>query len=357
MRACCNDLTIVEEAFCPSEGYNASLVYTRSTGLKLTLQGATSFLQVLFPDAEAFFLVVFSVNMTIDFLLNTDPMPPVVLKRWLNDAGLVRELNPMVDAYFSWGELQAVAEEAYWSGGCGDYGMRWQCVLDLYDIGLSFQAVGRLKDKPKLAAALPGVIAVDVQYYETAFGYDASVELDRTEGTVAQNLAQEILGNTQAHLASPSYKLFEHSTHDSMVAPLGVTFGDQGDDTMLPPFGATYQVELLQDSGDNSYHIRVLRGSPQETTAGEYSYVDTGFTQRCINANGVEYIGAGNVCPLVDFIRLVDSTRPSVPNGFCIVDPALYDNMKCPPTVEAGLPVPYYCQIYRIACPLLSCPD
>lgn len=351
-----NSLDVVESPFFESERYNSSLVYTRSTSLERTLQSAASFLHALFPDSRYFFPVIYSVNMTTDFLLNTDPMPPVMLKRWANDEGLSAALNPVVDSLFTWEELQAGAEEAYIGGTCVDYDLRWECALDVYDVGTSFKATNQLGDKPRLAAILPGATEVNTQYFFYIFAYNASLEMDRTQGTMAQNLAQEMLGNVYAHLLSPSYRLFEYSTHDTLVAPLGVTLGDQGHATMEVPYAHTYIMELLQDAGDDSYHIRILRGSPQDAdNSGNFTFVQDSFTQHCIDEAGNTYEATNNVCPLEDFARFIDSTRPAVHKGYCVVDQTMYNNLDCPSSAFLGKPVPRYCQIYRIGCGDMAC--
>lgn len=352
-----NNLNNVEEAFFP-ERYNSSIAYSRSTNFQRTLQSAAAFLHGVFPDSDHFYPVIYTVNKTTDMLLNTDPMPPVMLKRWVNEPYLSDEvLNPAVDEYLNWGDMQKAAEEGYISGICSNYSMRGDCALNLYDVGTSFRVSERLGDCPYLSAALPGLTNVSRRYYQYVFGYDASNELHKTQGALAQNLAQVLIANMNAHRVSPSYKIFHYSTHDTMVAPLGVTLGDQGDETMSTEYGTTYTIELLQDTGDDNWHVRVLRGAPARNAEGVYEYVPSTFSQVCVDAEGNQYKAANNVCPLEDFARMVHSTAPSTPDGYCVVDETMYNNMDCPRTIKDNKTVPYYCQVYRLVCPTKACPE
>lgn len=149
--------------------------------------------------------------------------------------------------------------------------------------------------------------------------------------------------------------MYEYSTHDTTVCPLGVTLGDQGYDTFLPPFGATMLIELLERP-DKTYYVRVLRGRPQRDGDDEYHYMDTGFTQHCIDSNGEMYVAEDNICPLEDFVRLVDYSKPAVPDGECIMNQTLFARMKCPETIYSGGYMSSDCVVYRIACPRNSCP-
>lgn len=357
LRSRYNNVTIVDEPFFPFTKYNASLIYTRSTNLERTIQSAASVLAALFPSGKTFFPVIFSHNMTIDFLLNTDPMPPVLLKRHYDNDGLAELLNPVVDATITWEKLQIMADEGYYGGSCVDYAMRWQCAMDMYDIGTSFEAQHKLDDKPTLAAGIPALTRINGIYYEFVMKYNASVPLLREQGAMAQNLAQTLVSNIYAHLISPSYRMYEYSTHDSMVTPLGVTLGDQSFQTFTPQYGTTYIVELLERA-DSTKFVRILRGEPHYNETGDsYFFEETGFVQHCIDSQGQMYVAEDNICPLEDFVRMVDYSKPAVQDGYCVVNQTLYDRMKCPLTVDSPEWLSPDCELYRIACPSNSCPD
>ncbi|KPA81835.1 putative histidine secretory acid phosphatase [Leptomonas pyrrhocoris] len=357
VRARYSNLSLVEEPLIPSTRYNSSVVYTRSTGIQRTIQSATAFLSGLFPD-DYFYPVVYSHNLTTDTLLNTDTVPSVFGRRWLEMDKQNAALNPVVDAYFTSDQIAAAAKDAYIEGLCSDHAARSSCASNLYDIATSFEAAGRLPSKSNLLAAMPGLRAYTIAWYRYIYDYNKSVEIDNTQGAASQNLAQTMLANINAHKLSPSFKLYEFSTHDTMLAPLAVTLGDHTDLTMLPPYATTIIVELLQDTeSPNDWYVRPVRGSPTRQANGSYVFQLMNLEVHCIDAAGNQYLATTGICPLDGFRRMVDYSRPSVPNGQCTLAQNQYDNMGCPRTVADGKPVPYYCWLYRYVCPQTACPD
>ncbi|KPI87041.1 putative histidine secretory acid phosphatase [Leptomonas seymouri] len=352
-----NDLSLVEKPLFPSTRYNSSVVYTRSTGIQRTIQSATGFLHGLFPD-DYFYPVVYSHNITTDTLLNTDTVPSVFGRRWLEMDKQNEALNPIVDAYLTWPQMQAAAKDAYSESVCNNPDERSTCAYYLYDIAVSFEADGRLSSKPNLQAVLPALKQYTVAWYRYIYDYSHSKELDRIQGAPSQNLAQTMLANINAHKLSPSFKLYEFSTHDTMVAPLAITFGDHSDATMLPPYAITILVELLQDTeSPKDWYVRLLRGSPVPADKGSYEFQLSGIEVRCIDAAGNMYVASTGICPLDNFRRMVDYSRPAAANGQCKMAQNQYDNMGCPRTIEAGKSVPKYCWMYRYVCSQSACPD
>ena len=355
VRARYNDLSVVEQALFPSTRYNSSVVYTRSTGTQRTIQSATAFLHGLFPDGY-FYPVVYSANMTTDTLLNTDTVPSCIGRGYFETDILYAAMNPILDAYLTWDQVQAAAKDAYIEGLCQDYYARTLCADNLFDIATSFEASGRLPSKPNLEAAMPGLSIYSAAWHRYVYDYNKSVELDAIQGAPAQNLAQTMLANINAHKLSPSFKLYEYSAHDTTVGPLAITFGDHTDATMSPPYGVTILVELLQDTESNDWYVRLLRGSPVLQTNGSYAFQLSGIQVHCIDSAGNQYLASTNICPLDSFRRMVDYSRPTVVNGHCIMNQTQYNNMGCPRTISDGFPVPKYCWIYRFVCPENACP-
>ncbi|KPA81834.1 putative histidine secretory acid phosphatase [Leptomonas pyrrhocoris] len=186
----------------------------------------------------------------------------------------------------------------------------------------------------------------------------STVEIDNTQGAASQNLAQTMLANINAHKLSPSFKLYEYSTHDTMLAPLAVTLGDHSELTMRAPYAVTIIVELLQDTeSPNDWYVRPVRGSPTRQANGSYVFQLMNLEVHCIDAAGNQYLATTGICPLDGFRRMVDYSRPSVPNGQCTLAQNQYDNMGCPRTVADGKPVQGYCWMYRYVCPQTACPD
>ncbi|KAK7202282.1 histidine secretory acid phosphatase [Novymonas esmeraldas] len=352
-----NDPAVVESPLFPSTRYNSSVVYTRSTGIQRTIQSATAFLSGLFPD-RYFYPVVYSHNITTDTLLNTDPVPFIMARRWLDDAALNAVLNPAVDQYLTWPEMQAAAKDAWIEGMCSDYNSRSDCAAFLHDVATAFEAAGRLDNATNLNAVFPGLKEVNAAWYRYVFGWNDANELDRAQGTAGQNLAQTMLANINAYRLAPSYKMFEYSTHDVMLAPLAVTLGDQGYTTLRPSYGVSIFVELLQDTADASgWYVRLLRGHPEKAADGNYVFQQSGIQVHCIDAAGNMYLATTGICPLDNFRRMIDYSRPNVVDGNCMMTPTQYANMNCPRTIANNRPVPPRCWVYRYVCVNKACPN
>ncbi|KAK7202278.1 histidine secretory acid phosphatase [Novymonas esmeraldas] len=352
-----NDPAVVESPLFPSTRYNSSVVYTRSTETQRTIQSASAFLSGLFPD-NYFYPVVYSHNMTTDTLLNTDTVPSVIGRGWLDYPTLYATLDPVVDQYLTWPQIQAAAKDAWIEGLCTNFATRTDCVLTLYDVATAFEAAGRLDSATNLKAALPGAIEVNAAWYEFVFGWNDTNELDRAQGTAGQNLAQMMLANINAYRLAPSYKMFEYSAHDTTIAPLAVTFGDQGHTTTHPPFTVTIFVELLQDTADASgWFVRLLRGHPVKAANGSYVFQQSGIQAHCIDSAGNMYLATTGICPLDNFRRMIDYSRPNVVDGNCMMTPTQYANLGCPRTIADNKPVPWLCWVYRYVCMNKACPN
>ncbi|KAG5490817.1 hypothetical protein JKF63_00939 [Porcisia hertigi] len=177
--------------------------------------------------------------MTTDTVFNTDPMPSVMSRRWLDNQTLYATPDTVVDAHLTWDAIQAAAKEAWIEGLCMNYDTRSDCVLHLHEVAIAFEASGRRDSAVALKAVCPGLMEVKAAWYGYILGWKDSKKLDLTQGSASQNLAQTILANINAYRLSPSDKLFQYSAHDTKVASLAVTFGDQGDTTMHPHYAAT----------------------------------------------------------------------------------------------------------------------
>nr|CAA87090.1 secreted acid phosphatase 1 (SAP1) [Leishmania mexicana] len=352
-----NNLSLVESPLFPSTRYNSSVVHTRSTHTQRTIQSATAFLRGLFQD-DYFYPVVYSTNRTTETLLSTDAVPSVVGRSWLDNPALHAALNPVIDEHLSWDAIQSAAKDAWVEGLCADYNARTNCVLDMYDVAAAFEAAGRLDNATNLKAVYPGLQEVNAAWFKYVFSWNHTSKLDLTQGSASQNLAQTVLANINAHRLSPSYNMFQYSAHDTTVTPLAVTFGDQGETTMRPPFAVTIFVELLQDTADASgWYVRLIRGNPVKAADGTYVFQESGIKAYCIDEAGNKYLAHTGICPLNSFRRMVDYSRPAVADGHCAMTQTQYSNMDCPRTIADNKPVPSRCWLYRHVCPSKACPD
>lgn len=66
--------------------------------------------------------------------------------------------------------------------------------------------------------------------------------------------------------------MYEYSAHDTTVAPFAVALGDMSLAALNTSYGITYALELLQNTKDNSYHVRVIRGFPVADNSSETDY-------------------------------------------------------------------------------------
>lgn len=350
-----NDISIVDDYFFPEGIYDSSLVYSRSTGFQYTLQSAAAFLAGLFPEESLFYPVIYSANTTTDFLLLSSPHPMAMLKDKYNEDGEAKELNPVSDTYFTFTTLQKISEELYMSSVCTNEAYRGRCAKELYTVAAYMEASGKLTDKPQTAASMEGLEAVSAAWFDYMYNWNAMDVLMKTQGSVAQDLAQQLLANIHAHLVSPSYKMFEYSTHDTMISPLSILFGADDESAYRPQFGESLLVELVQ-RGSDQFLVRVVRGRPDLSDEGDVVFSTETFPLRCVNEAGELYRAENSTCPLDDFIRMVDYSKPAESNGNCVMDRTLYDNMRCPETYLSPEVLTQDCELFRIACPYHSCP-
>lgn len=343
--------TIISEPFF-SNSYNLSISMSRSTDVLRTLQSADGFLRGLFPNMEAYYPAIHTVESASDMLLRSSTVPEVSAR--LNHGGEKESelCDPLVDALFpNIKTLQSVAAEVYSSSFCADPENRTKCAMQLCDIGRAYESLGTLQRFPKLNQHLQDVCTVLACSSSYLFGYDPSNSMDQQRGSFGQPLAQQLLTNIQNHIASPSFKLYEYSAHDTTISPLAVTFGDNSYAMMEPPFASAFIIELLMK--DKKYFVRLLFGHAGTTPQTNFIFGLTDFSMKCMK-DGQLYVAEDNICPLEDFTEFIDSTKGTEPNGFCLVDPQLLKKMECSATIPAKK-LSSECATYRKQCPALAC--
>ncbi|ESL05366.1 hypothetical protein TRSC58_06987 [Trypanosoma rangeli SC58] len=165
---------------------------------------------------------------------------------------------------------------------------------------------------------------------------------------------QQLLANAQLHMLGKSpYKLYHYSTHDITLSPLAATLADDSPKALLPPFAQLYAFELLYDDEANAYSMRVMRGAPGQTPDTEYAFSWDGFQLKCMASDGKVYKARNNTCRYDDFLRLVDSSRPTDPVGLCHLSDRYKALLGCP--TQEGRALNSHCRAYRLACPASSC--
>lgn len=382
---------VVTIPFFKQEEYNLSISTSRSTDVLRTLQSSDAFLRGFFPDLDFYYPAIHTVQDQVDYLLKSSSIPEVAARLGYGKEEEAKLCDPLVDALFpDFSTLQAVGAEVYSAEFCADKQTRTSCAKQLCDIGKAYDSTGELTSYPLLNMNLGAVCAVLSCSSAFAFGYhpnEADVSsmyaLDAARGSFGQPLAQRLLTNINEHIENPTFKLFEYSAHDTTITPLGVTFGAQAGDMLLPPFGATFVLELLKKNTSNAvraksvavkhssenkslsleddeYAVRLLYGHPGETPETNFTFAFADFSLRCLNPlrnDGMPYVATDNICPLSDFVRFINISAPKDPRGLCLVTPSLLTAMDCAPENNTKVAPNSVCLNFRRRCPEEACAD
>lgn len=161
-----NNESVVDTPFLPSTHYNISLIHTRSIAVPSSLQSATSVLLKLFPDMNAFNPAVDTVNETTDTQLNVETLPRAFTRNVVDSELREETLGPVVSKYFGFADLQALATEAHVTPECSSRTELYRCARALHNVGMAFQAAGRLSETPSLSNALPNLVLIDAAAQE-----------------------------------------------------------------------------------------------------------------------------------------------------------------------------------------------
>ncbi|CAD2214396.1 Histidine phosphatase superfamily (branch 2), putative [Angomonas deanei] len=365
------DETVVDPThpFLPDELYNLTVAYSRSSNVPRTLQSAEGVLRGLFPNMTHYYPAILAETTTTDLLLRADNLAAIYADTNFAKEELKEVCNPVADAEFPDGTLlNQIAAEVHSDEFCSNPKKRVSCAKKLCDIGRCYQTTGRLAEDgyPLLREHLPELCTVAACVNRFKSSFNASNPVHVLQGSRGQVLVQEILHNARQKMKGKNtYKFMDYSTHDSTLRPLAGTLGDNSDLAMMPTFATTYVFELLRrataaegstEVGD--YAMRVKRGHPGVTPDTNFEFAWDDFELRCMRAAGDVYVAEGNVCPLEDFIRFIDSSKPTNAAGLCYVDPVLLARMKCPADAEETKEVLNSdCKLYRQQCPSYACGD
>lgn len=358
-----NDNTVVNTPLFPSPNYDLDVAYSRSTDVLRTLQSAEAFLRGFFPNTTSLYPAIHTVTDETDMLLNSGAQP------WLkffysNNKPLLRAVcNPLTDElYPDWTEITAIGKEIYLEGFCNDYTTRSDCVRTLFDIAAAKMAVGELDQYPLLQANFEKIQNITRVLFAYEYHYNHSDPLMFRQGGRGQPFLKQLVANMDSKIAGTNtYKLMHYSAHDTTLAPVWGTLGDESETAMLPPFAQIMVTELLQSKTTGAKKVRVLRGVPGQSPETNFAFGwDTTWQMQCMNAWGIAYNATDNVCPYEDFKRFVRWSEPGDARGYCYLDSDFVAIANCPieNTVygtPASTTVSSTCQFYRAACPSFSC--
>lgn len=168
-----------------------------------------------------------------------------------------------------------------------------------------------------------------------------------------QNINKFING-TDTHV------IFHYSAHDVTLSGISSSLLDMSEDAILPPFAQAIFFELLYSQSESSYYVRVLRGQPGQDPTTNYVFaLDDKWKLQCVSVSEQPYVATDNVCPLADFIRLLQYTAPSTSLGLCYLDSDFIKLRNCPVGgIMSGESPPTLtpaCVYFRRRCPGYAC--
>ena len=347
------------------QNYSQLQTYTRSTRLDRTIQSADALLRGLYPELDAFYPVVNTVEFALDLLLLVDAQMsfhiPGVLHKWPGFRYPAQR--------FTAEELRAMGREAQQYANCvdGDLSDKLQymeCALRLQDIAASWRAVGQLSNGsyPTMAQAWAALEEYRREFNARLFLYDPADPVMVQRGNLGYNLASETARNMYAAVGLlpplPQFtRLVEYSAHDTTYMPLASAIGLNTPTYMLPQFGQAFIFETYTNASGGPPYMRLLSGQPPQLPprTGAYDYTVAEVAAHGMRPDGSTYTGGdGAACVTVeDFSRFVSSTGPASHKGSCYLSEAVLKEIGCD---THSVPFDPVCVEYRTKCPQYGCP-
>ncbi|KAG5500598.1 hypothetical protein JKF63_03693 [Porcisia hertigi] len=353
------DLTVVDEPFLPSQGYDLDVVASRSTDVLRTLQSAELFLAGMFPDTSRLIPAIHTVPTDEDMMLFTFSQPWVDLYAMHAEAAQVARMNPVVDRYFpDWAVLRDLGKVLWSEDYCSDYARRMMCVVTLFDIAAAKRSVGEL---PAAAAArYDDLHAIVAAWFRYMWYYDPSNTLSVQQGGRGQLFLQQVLTNIDDFVADRNkFKVMHYSGHDISVAAVWGTLGDSSVYAMQPTYAQTFVLELVKSATTGEHGVRVLRGWPGQSPDTGFTFSwDSKWKLHCRRSDGTSYAAEDNLCPLEDFRRYVAGTAGTDPRGMCLLDAETSAVLSCPTGAAeqtSAVALSASCSRYRAVCPAYAC--
>lgn len=362
------DPTVSYLADFATRPYSSEYFNSRSTDLPRTLQSADAFLRGLFPNLTSFFPVVHTVSFWSDELLLVDALPAFHLPDVIDSQTNLNVLTPFVLEKIDNETLSQVGMELHLDSVCSGptYNIAG-CALEVQDVMASYASqtidngTSRLSLYPLSNGLLPMFQYFRWKWNTPLFSYNASRPTDRQRGSLGQNLANEIVASMIDKIFGNQSKPFvfkEWSAHDSTVMPLCATLGQNG--MMLPLFGQSYFIELLNDTASSvpptdlsRYSVRILYGAPDQGP-GDHAFEADPFPLSCTNSSGVTYSTMED-CPLEDFRRYILGSKAKSDAGYCYLDDRILESINCEASNSTAKDPNSLCVFYRSRCQDYAC--
>ena len=340
--------------------YSPNYVASRSTNIARTLQSADGFIRGLYPNLTDFFPVISTVSFWEDTLLLVDALPAFHLPATIDRTTLYETVAPYVLNKISKADLQRMGRELSLDGVCDVPNFYvTNCALQAQDVVAAYYSTGQITAYPFSATLRIQLNDIREYWNSFLFPYHKSDPVDKAHGSFGQNLAQEMIQSMLDKINNTQmlpFFLKEYSAHDTTVMPLCTTLGQNG--MMLPLFGQSYFLELLEDTAANAspkHFVRGWYGAPEQGV-GPNTFTPSPFPLTCMRADGSTY-NTTDDCPLEEFIRFVDSSKAENPEGLCYVTPSTLQKVDCADPRNSSTPSDSLCQFYRDHCPGTACGD
>jgi hypothetical protein len=345
----------------PSESYDPRTVTSRSTNILRTLQSASGLLQGLFPNMSDYFPAISTVDLFTDTLLLTDAIPAYHIYQQLHIKDIETTIvEPQLRKLFNQSTAEAMGVELSIDKTCSNASTFVPCILEAQDIAATYASTGVLTNGsfPVTLSFRPQLQLARFALNSAFFPYNASSELDQARGSLGQNIAMTMIQNMHAKKSGKlAQSLMHYSAHDTTVMPFAATLGNN--DLMIPLFGTTYVLELWWDAETkNNLTVRAYAGIPGQSP-GNYTIDVENFPLSCMGQDGTVYRAPSYPasCPLEDFERFVNSSRPQSPAGQCYLTKEDFGLIGGNVVGSDQVPTPgSLVAFYRQSCPAQACP-
>ena len=347
-------------ALFPSAWYNPRVVTSRSTNILRTLQSAAGLLQGLFPNMTDYFPAISTVYLFTDTLLLVDAIPAFHIFQQLHFQDTATSIiEPHLRLVFNKSIVETIGLELSIDTMCFNTSFFVQCIMEAQDIAASYASTGVLSN-----GSFPVTLAFRPQLNEALhllnslqYPYNASSSEDRARGSLGQNVVTAMLQNMHAKdKGQLPQTLMHYSAHDTTVMPFAATLGNN--DLMLPLFGTMYVLELWRSAATNLSTVRAYAAIPGQTP-GVHDPAIESFPLHCIAANGTVYAVPAypGSCPIDDFERFVNSSKPQSAAGQCYLSSDDFAQIGGNTVGSDQVPDPSsLLSFYRQRCPDQACP-
>lgn len=346
----------------PSDNYNSSFLYTRSTDIPRTLQSADALLRGAFPNMSAMYPIIYTIPQEEDDFLLADNIPALVIPYRHDAAQIHSSLASLIKASINTSDVLAISAELFLDGLCGNASTGLltasltQCLLTAEDIGAYLESEGLLGKYPVLSRYYGNLLTQLRQLLnKEVLEYDTNQTTDLQTGPMMQKLLAQLVSNMESAANNTfSTSVVEYSAHDSTITALASAMGNNGDVFLRPPFGSAMVFQLLVNENGRSkdFYLQASFAATQSATDLNYNMTPIGIW--CLDMDAPTYHADGR-CQLQYFQKYAATRKAQSPDGLCYLSGDILSWMQC--TDVSVVPTNKLCQFYRRQCPKQGCPS